>query len=197
MAELPVSSVGDGLPLSQDEQEVKPLVAVAHIDDARRTSQVSPVSSETMDMDLQSSPSSSEADDDEIPGLVTGSVSRRPGPPVPPRQPSPLTLPPPRPVHAALPALTIPSPVSGVSSSMEQKETRSVTPPSSAGVLPRRVIVKNPFVSGGFMTEFVGKRESLTTQRVPASKDAVEPESSGSKTVGGFVALLDVTKGSH
>jgi len=194
--EPPVDPVGDILSISQDDQEAKPFVAVAHVDDAIIASQVSPVSSETVDMDLQSSPSSSEVDDDEIPGLVTGSVSRRPGLPAPPRQPSPLVLPPPQtrphPILTAPPSLSTPPPTSGMSSAIEPNEMKSVTPPLSAGALPRRPVFKNPFVSGGFMTEFVGKRESLTTQKAPAPKEVVDPESSGTrrKTVRSSVCVL-------
>ncbi|KAL4065203.1 hypothetical protein J3A83DRAFT_431717 [Scleroderma citrinum] len=177
--EPPVSSVDDNSPVSQQAKKGK-LHAV--VDDTSRTSQVSPVSSETVDMDLQSSPSSSEADDDEIPGLITGSVSRRTGPPAPPRQPSPLVLPPlqTRPYHTltAPSALSSPPPNSGIPSAIEPNEAKSVTPPLSAGAPPRRLIIKNPFVSGGFMTEFVGGRESLTTQRTPAPTGVVEPENS-------------------
>ncbi|KAI5982983.1 hypothetical protein EDC04DRAFT_1762217 [Pisolithus marmoratus] len=173
-----VSLVGDHLPISQQVQEEKEYIAVtavAPIDVPRRTSQVSPASSETVDMDLQSSPSSSEVDEDEIPGFITGSLSRRSGPP--PRQPSPPVFSPPqaRPqlTTAALPALSIPSKHT-IPAPKEPESPDSAT--LVAPPLRRPPPIKNPFVSGGFMTEFVGGRESLTPRFTPSPKELIPSE---------------------
>ncbi|KAG6332308.1 hypothetical protein ID866_6780 [Astraeus odoratus] len=185
---LPISLVGNSLPITRNEVEAKEREPAVHTDDASRTSQVSPVSSETVDMDLQSSPSSSGVDDDEIPGLITGSVSRRPGPStVPPRKPFPLVLPSPsfRPqfVPAAPPPLSITSHTARMPSADEPTEPKSATPALSVTASSRRSLpIRNPFVSGGFMTEFVGGRESLTTQKVPPPKDSGDSEKSSPST---------------
>lgn len=200
--EPPVSLVGDHLPISQQAQEEKEkeyiaVTAVAPpIDVASRTSQVSPVSSETVDMDLQSSPSSSEVDEDEIPGFITGPLSRRPGPP--PRQPSPLVLSPPQarpqPMASVLPALAIPSKCT-ILVPNEPKESEPPEPTALVAAPPLRrppPPIKNPFVSGGFMTEFVG--ESLTTRITPSPKESMVSEKYNATTTAVFSNESPATK---
>jgi hypothetical protein len=150
-----------------------------HIEDAAsRTSQISPVSSETVDMDLQSSPSSqSSTSSDDIPGFITGAASRRG------RPPSPLVLPvAPIKSHVAAQTPVPPSAQTIVASPAETVPTTSAPftaepvtekhelPPSVLSTLPKRAPIKNPFVSGGFITEFVGEKDSLTTR-----KDSPDP----------------------
>ncbi|KAI6123216.1 hypothetical protein EDD16DRAFT_685142 [Pisolithus croceorrhizus] len=174
-AEPPISLVSDHLPISQQAPEEKEYIAVTAIDVPSRSSQVSPVSSETVDMDLQSSPSSSEVDEDEIPGFITGSLSRRPVPP--PRQPSPLVLSPPQakpqPIAAPPPPSSMPlkHTIPAPNEPMSPDSTTLVPPP-----VRRPPLVKNPFVSGGFMTEFVGEHQSLTPRVTPSPKELMASE---------------------
>ena len=157
-----------------------------HIEDgASRASQISPVSSETVDMDLQSSPSSeSSASSDDIPGFITGAASRRG------RAPSPLVLPV-APIKSSVAAQTpvtpsaqtiVASPASTVATSSAPFAAEAVTekhePPPVMSTAPKRAPVKNPFVSGGFITEFVGGKDSLT-----ARKDSTDRPSVSDKAV--------------
>ena len=159
----------------------------SHIEDAAsRTSQISPVSSDTVDMDLQSSPSSrSSASDDDIPGFITGAASRRA------RPPSPLVLPV-APIKSHVAAQTpvppsaqtiVASPASTVATTSTPFIAESTTEkhellPPVLSTVPKRTPVRNPFVSGGFITEFVGEKDSLTTR-----KDSTDRSSPHDKTV--------------
>lgn len=150
-----------------------------HIEDAAsRSSQVSPVSSETVDMDLQSSPSlESSASSDDIPGFITGAASRRT------RAPSPLVLPV-APIKSSVSAQTpappsaqtmvTSSPTSTLAATTAPSAGESVTekpePPPTAS---KRAPIKNPFVSGGFITEFVGEKDSLTTRKNSTDRPSV------------------------
>ena len=145
----------------------------SHTEDAAsRTSQISPVSSETVDMDLQSSPSSqSSASSDDIPGFITGAASRRA------RPPSPLVLPV-APIKSHVSAQTpvppsaqtiVASPASTVATTSAPFTAEPVAekhePSPVLSTAPKRAPIKNPFVSGGFITEFVGEKDSLTTRK--------------------------------
>lgn len=157
----------------------------SHIEDAAsRTSQISPVSSETVDMDLQSSPSSqSSASSDDIPGFITGAASRRA------RPPSPLVLPL-APIKSSVAAQTpvppsaqtvVASPASTVATTSAPFTAESVSekhesPPSVVTTVPKRVLIRNPFVSGGFITEFVGERDSLTTKKDSTDRSSLSDE---------------------
>ncbi|KAG6375894.1 hypothetical protein JVT61DRAFT_2761 [Boletus reticuloceps] len=162
---------GKALPTASQQAPVaKPEPPWIHLEDAgSRTSQISPISSETVDMDLQSSPSSqSSAYPDDIPGFITGAASRRA------RPPSPLVLPvaPPKSGIAAQTPVPqsaqtiVASPASTVVASAALFTAESVTdklePPPTAS---KRAPIKNPFVSAGFITEFVGEKDTLTTRK--------------------------------
>lgn len=156
----------------------------SHIEDAAsRTSQISPVSSETVDMDLQSSPSSqSSASDDDIPGFITGAASRRA------RLPSPLVLPV-APIKSSVAAHTpvppsaqtmVASPASSAATTSAPFIAESVTEKHESSpmvnMVPKRGPIKNPFVSGGFITEFVGEKDSLTTSKDSADRASLSDE---------------------
>jgi hypothetical protein len=169
----------------------KPEAPWTHIEDAAsRTSQISPVSSETVDMDLQSSPSSkSSASDDDIPGFITGAASRcvrppsplvlsaapvKPGvvAPTPTPTPAPAPAPPPRGTMVATPPTSTLA-TRGAPFNAEPWGEKSypspliATPPAPP---PKRPPIKNPFVSGGFVTEFVGQKPSMTTRKDPTDR---------------------------
>ncbi|KAG9318110.1 hypothetical protein JVU11DRAFT_177 [Chiua virens] len=164
----------------------KPEAPWTNVEDAAsRTSQISPVSSETVDMDLQSSPSSeSSTSSDEIPGFITGAASRRA------RAPSPLVLPV-APIKSNVAAQTpvaqsaqtiVASPVSTVATiaaplTGDSAIEKNGPPPPVVATALKRAPLKNPFVSGGFITEFVGERDSLTTK-----KDSMDRSSVSDKT---------------
>ncbi|KIK94626.1 hypothetical protein PAXRUDRAFT_827796 [Paxillus rubicundulus Ve08.2h10] len=158
-----------------------------HIKDASsRMPQISPVSSETVDMDLQSSPSSkSSASDDDIPGFITGAASRCVRPPSPlvlsaapvksgvvAPTPVPLPAPPPPPpsrtIVATPPASTLAirgTPFNaGPWGEQPLPPSLIATPPAPPS---KRPPIRNPFVSGGFVTEFVGQKPSIATKKDP------------------------------
>ena len=171
----PSSPLGKTLSTASTSQQapVEKLEAPwTHDDAASRTSQISPISSETVDMDLQSSPSSQScASSDDIPGFITGSASRRG------RPPSPLVLP----VAPVKPGIVPQTPVPQSAQTIVASPASTVTtstapftaePATDKGELPpvvasvsKRAPIKNPFVSGGFITEFVGEKDSLTTRK--------------------------------
>jgi len=167
-----------------------------HIEDAAsRTSQISPVSSETVDMDLQSSPSSqSSTYSDDIPGFITGAASRRA------RPPSPLVLPvsPLKPGVAAQTPVPpsaqtiVASPASTVATNSAPFKAEPITkkhePPPVLSTVPKRAPIKNPFVSGGFITEFVGEKDSLTTKK--DSTDHSSPSDKAVSLVKGFSCIV-------
>ncbi|KAH7928195.1 hypothetical protein BV22DRAFT_225080 [Leucogyrophana mollusca] len=116
------------------------------------------------DMDLQS-PSSSLSSD--IPGFITGSSARA----------EPLTnvvqetskqnslelpLSNHQPEAPSLPSMTV-----------DSKPAVAPNPPPVAA--PRKPVIQNPFVSGGFMTEFVGSPGSLTVQKMQSGHATSEP----------------------
>ncbi|KAG1729773.1 hypothetical protein EDB19DRAFT_105224 [Suillus lakei] len=113
----------------------------------------------------------------DIPGLVTGS-SWRPPPPktAPPHQPMEPGSPPktvlpslPSVQHSAQPSVSerIPaSPKKSPSSAVPPAFNKPTTlPPRLTISVPKKPAIVNPFVSGGFMTEFVGSPASLTAQK--------------------------------
>lgn len=174
------SSQDSGMDLSSEEQEEKQIE-----DDLRHPGDTSSLAaepstptSETADMDLQSSPSSASSSLSDIPGLVTG-LSRWVPPskgalPAPPERPVELVL-----SHEAglpqssvlpsmqphvlerLPASPKPSPLAAPSVITKL----AIPPPRLTINVPKKPAIVNPFVSGGFMTEFVGSPASLTAQK--------------------------------
>lgn len=181
------ATVGKPLSTASATQQApveKPEAPWSHIEDAAsRTSQISPVSSETVDMDLQSSPSSqSSASEDDIPGFITGAASRRA------RPPSPLVLPV-APIKSSVAAQTpvppsaqtiVASPTSTVATTSAPFTAESATekhePPPVVTTVPKCAPIRNPFVSGGFITEFVGEKDSLTTRKDSADRSSFSDE---------------------
>ncbi|KAG1835530.1 WD40-repeat-containing domain protein [Suillus variegatus] len=130
--------------------------------------------SETADMDLQSSPSSASSSSSDIPGLVTGLSWRAPAPPHRPVEPG-LEQPgsPPKAVIPSLPSVQ-PSISERIHPSLKESPPSAVPPtvnkpatlpPKLTISVPKKLAIVNPFVSGGFMTEFVGSPASLTAQK--------------------------------
>lgn len=171
------NSQDSGMDLSSEEQEERQIE-----DDLRQPGETSSLAaepstptSETADMDLQSSPSSVSSSSD-IPGLVTGLLHRTlTGPYAPPQLPSELGLGQETglPEKSALPSVEhlvserlLISPKIHPPSVVHAVDTKSViTPPRLTISVPKKPAIINPFVSGGFMTEFVGSPASLTAQK--------------------------------
>ncbi|KAG2360440.1 hypothetical protein BDR07DRAFT_1412417 [Suillus spraguei] len=181
VTEPPRSSQDSGMDLSSDSQDEKQIE-----DDLRHPGDTSSLpaepstpTSETADMDLQSSPSSASSSSSDIPGLVTGSSWRAPAPPHRPMEPGPEQEPgsPPKTVIPSLPSVQpyvqpsiseriLASPKKSPPSVVLPAVNRLATlPPRLTISVPKKPAIVNPFVSGGFMTEFVGSPASLTAQK--------------------------------
>jgi len=176
-------SQDSGMDLSSEEQEEKQIE-----DDLRHPGDTSSLAaepstptSETADMDLQSSPSSASSSLSDIPGLVTGlsrwappSKAALPAPSELPERPAELVLSHEAglPQNSVLPSMQphVPErlPASPKTSSLAAPSVITkpvISPPRLTINVPKKPAIVNPFVSGGFMTEFVGSPASLTAQK--------------------------------
>jgi hypothetical protein len=178
------SSQDSGMDLSSEEQEEKQIEDdLRHPGDSSSlAAEPSTPTSETADMDLQSSPSSASSSSYDIPGLVTAS-SRWPPPTnvapaasfAPPQRSAELVLGQeagvlPKSVFPSMQPLVLerppPSPKASPPSAVPSAVTKPViAPPRLTINVPKKPPITNPFVSGGFMTEFVGSPASLTAQK--------------------------------
>lgn len=203
---LPVRIIADGSPSRTRTHEEKPQMVPTQVVHSSTAPQLSPATSETVDMDLQSSPSLPEVDEDEIPGLITGLAPHSSRSAVPQRQPSP----PPPPI---LPSSELPSfirlPTNGVVTPLDSlvdqrfrqhtlRRSRSpvfirlstngamprsdelaeqnFVPPMWSAPAPQERLLRNPFVSGGYVKEFTDVHESSDTQRLLHRKDSFDSE---------------------
>lgn len=176
VTEPPKSSQDSGMDLSSDSQDEKQIE-----DDLRHPGDTSSLpaepstpTSETADMDLQSSPSSASSSSSDIPGLVTGLSWRAPAPPHRPVEP--VLEQPSSPPKAVIPSLPSVQPLISerIHPSLKESPPSAVPPtvnkpatlpPKLTISVPKKLAIVNPFVSGGFMTEFVGSPASLTAQK--------------------------------
>lgn len=193
------NSQDSGMDLSNEEQEERQIE-----DDLRHQGDASSLAaepntptSETADMDLQSSPSSASSSSD-IPGLVTGLLHWTP--PSRAALAAEFVL-----GQAGLPSTTVlpstqhlvserlsASPKLSPSPTVPYVVTKPVIPPPRLTInVPKRPMVVNPFVSGGFMTEFVGSPASLTAQKSLPPKSRTGSPNMSDTQVSMMILIMD------